>query len=111
MSGVATFYDYSGSGGVACGFDVTAGASVSAIDTAEFAAAASCGSCVDVSGPNGKVTVQIVDQCPDCGANHLDLSAEAFAKIADPKAGRVTITYQLVACTVTGRMDASPRGS
>jgi expansin (peptidoglycan-binding protein) len=102
--GVATFYDYSGGSEVACSYPIGPDTDVAAIDTDEFAKSASCGSCLSVSGPKGKLTLKIVDLCPGCGANHLDLSAEAFAKIADPQAGKVTITYQLVACTVSGNM-------
>jgi expansin (peptidoglycan-binding protein) len=102
--GIATFYDYSGSGQVACSYDIGSDTDVAAIDTAEYAKAAACGSCVDVSGPKGKVTVKIVDLCPGCEKNHLDLSAQAFAKIADPVDGRISITYQLVACNVKGKM-------
>ena len=40
----------------------------------------------------GSVTVKIVDQCPGCPAA-LDLSQEAFAKIADPVAGVIKIEY------------------
>jgi expansin (peptidoglycan-binding protein) len=102
--GVATFYDYSGGSGVACSFDKDGNTDVTAIDTAEYAKSAACGSCLAVSGPTGQLTVRIVDECPDCDSNHLDLSAEAFAKIADPKDGRVPITYQLVACDVSGNL-------
>ncbi|XP_051120283.1 EG45-like domain containing protein [Andrographis paniculata] len=42
---------------------------------------------------NGEVTVRIVDLCPGCGANQLDLSQEAFSIIADPNAGRIKIDY------------------
>lgn len=103
-TGIATFYDYSGGSEVACSFEISKDTDVAAINTAEYAKSASCGSCVDVSGPKGKVRIRIVDLCPGCEKNHLDLSAEAFAKIADPKAGRVPITYQVVACDVTGNM-------
>ena len=48
--------------------------------------------------------MKVVDLCPPCQKNHLDLSAQAFAKIADPAAGRISITYQLVACNVKGNM-------
>ncbi len=102
--GIATFYDYSGTTQVACSFDITSDTDVAAINVAEYAKSAACGSCVNVSGPKGKVVVRLVDRCPSCVANHLDLSAQAFAKIADPKAGRVPITYQLVSCPVPGNM-------
>ncbi|KAL0404411.1 UNVERIFIED_CONTAM: EG45-like domain containing protein [Sesamum radiatum] len=42
---------------------------------------------------NGEITVRIVDLCPGCGPDQLDLSQEAFAIIADPNAGRIRIDY------------------
>ena len=103
-TGVATFYDFSGSKQVACSFPVTADTDIAAMNDPEYAKAAACGSCLAVSGPKGKVTIRVVDRCPGCGTHHIDLSAEAFAKIADPIKGRVPITYQLVSCPVTGNM-------
>ncbi|XP_021755345.1 EG45-like domain containing protein [Chenopodium quinoa] len=41
----------------------------------------------------GSVTVKVVDLCPGCSANGLDLSMEAFSVIADPNAGRINIDY------------------
>ena len=35
---------------------------------------------------------------------NLDLSESAFAKIADPKDGRISISYELVSCKVTGNI-------
>ncbi|MCB0093536.1 MAG: hypothetical protein KDE54_36855 [Caldilineaceae bacterium] len=68
----------------------------------EYDNAALCGAYVRVNGPNGVVTVRIVDLCPECSAGHLDLSQEAFALIADPVQGRVTITWQVVSPDVDG---------
>ncbi|KAK4415224.1 EG45-like domain containing protein [Sesamum alatum] len=45
---------------------------------------------------NGEITVRIVDRCPGCGADQLDLSQEAFSMIADPNAGRILIDYNPV---------------
>ncbi|KAL0453802.1 UNVERIFIED_CONTAM: EG45-like domain containing protein [Sesamum latifolium] len=42
---------------------------------------------------NGEITVTIVDLCPGCGADQLDLSQQAFSMIADPNAGRIRIDY------------------
>ena len=103
-TGKATFYDYSGTEVVACSFDVGGDTDIVAMSDDDYAKGASCGSCLAVSGPKGKVTVRVVDRCPGCEKSHIDLSAQAFAKIADPKAGRVPITYQLVACDVPGKM-------
>jgi len=102
--GMATYYDYSGASVVACSFDVTSDTDVTALPDDDFAGSAACGACVSVAGPKGKVTVRVVDRCADCEPNHIDLSAQAFAKIADPKLGHVSVTYQAVACDVTGPM-------
>ena len=41
--------------------------------------------------------MRITNECPlPCAPGQLDLSQQAFAKIADPKAGRIPITWSLV---------------
>ncbi|KAI5675554.1 hypothetical protein M9H77_06504 [Catharanthus roseus] len=45
---------------------------------------------------NGEITVRIVDRCPGCHANQIDLSQEAFSMIADTNAGRIRTEYNLV---------------
>lgn len=42
-----------------------------------------CGTCVEVTGPIGTATIQIVDQCPTCehSEQDLDLSPEVFQQI------------------------------
>lgn len=102
--GKATYYDYSGASAVACSFDITSDTDVTALPDPDFANSAACGACVEVAGPKGKVTVRVVDHCADCEPNHIDLSAQAFAKIGDPTLGHVAITYRAVACEVTGAM-------
>lgn len=101
-AGIATYYDATGDG--SCSFGTSSDLDVAAFDFPDFAKSASCGSCIKVSGPKGAVTIRIVDSCPGCQNNHLDLSESAFAKIADPKAGRIPITFQTVACNVTGNL-------
>ncbi len=104
-SGVATFYDASGASEWNCSFPVKDGPiDVTALNFPEYAKSASCGACFLVKGPKGSVTVRVVDSCPGCEVGHLDLSAEAFAKIANPVDGKVPITYQGVACEVTGNV-------
>ena len=99
--GRATYYAATGSG--ACGFDPSPNdLDVAAMDAPEWGGSAPCGECVQVTGPKGEVTVRIVDLCPECEQGHLDLSQEAFAKIADVSAGNVAITWQVVACNVQG---------
>ena len=102
-TGVATYYDATGAG--ACSFDPSPGdLDVAAMDAVEWNGSAVCGECAHVIGPSGEVTVRIVDLCPECEAGHLDLSIEAFAKIAQVSAGRVPITWQVQPCAVQGNV-------
>ena len=101
-TGIATYYDATGDG--SCSFGTSSDLDVAAFNFPEFAKSASCGSCINVSGPKGAVTIRIVDSCPGCQEHHLDLSQSAFAKIAALEAGRVTITYQAVPCKVSGKL-------
>ncbi len=99
--GIATYYAATGAG--ACMFDASPGdMNVTAINAAEWSDSAWCGACIDVDGPSGSVRVRVVDLCPECAAGHLDLSREAFAQIAAVELGRVEISWQMVACDVTG---------
>lgn len=102
-SGVATYYAATGAGN--CGFDPSPNdLDVAAMDQPEWDGSAVCGACVKVTGPKGTVTVRIVDLCPGCAKGHLDLSQQAFAKIADLPQGKVSISWQVVPCAVTGNI-------
>ncbi|WP_157120878.1 expansin EXLX1 family cellulose-binding protein [Nocardia miyunensis] len=57
------------------------------VPTDEYDGSAACGGYVDLYGPLGSVRAQIVDHCPGCAAHQYDLSAAAFARIADPGSG------------------------
>lgn len=103
--GVATFYDADGTGN--CSFDASPDdLDVVALALPEYDKSASCGGCLRVTGPDGEVTVRVVDSCPGCHEHgiNLDLSESAFAKIANPKRGRIPITYRLVECPVSGNL-------
>jgi expansin (peptidoglycan-binding protein) len=100
FSGEATRYDADGTG--SCSFEASADRRVAAIAAADYAKAAWCGACAEVTGPDGRVVVRIVDRCPACKAGDLDLSREAFASIAAPSAGRVRISWRPVPCEVEG---------
>ncbi len=101
-TGEATYYDFAdGSGN--CGFDPTPNdLMVGAMNHTDYAASAVCGSCAHLVGPSGEVTIRVVDQCPECKPGDIDLSPDAFAKIADVALGRVNITWKYVECGVTG---------
>ncbi|KAL7593673.1 hypothetical protein Lser_V15G33340 [Lactuca serriola] len=42
------------------------------------------------------VDVTVVDLCPGCAANQVDISREAFAVIANTDAGRINIEYNRI---------------
>ncbi|WDZ87144.1 expansin EXLX1 family cellulose-binding protein [Micromonospora cathayae] len=101
--GKATFYDSKGAGGNCAYPAAPTDRLYVALGPAEYAAGAACGGHLDVTGPKGTVRVLVMDQCPECPAGHLDLSREAFARIADPVRGVVPVSYrQVVDPSLTG---------
>lgn len=97
--GEGTFYAATGAGN--CSFEATPhDLDVGAMNHTDYANSAVCGSCVEVTGPNGSVRIRIVDRCPECAPGDIDLSREAFAKIAEPRLGRVPIQWHFVPCEV-----------
>lgn len=96
VAGKATHYQLT-SGGGNCSYPrPPASGLYVALSPAEYAKGAACGSYLKVTGPSGSVRVQVVDQCPECPAGHVDLSRTAFARIADPARGMVNVTYTRV---------------
>lgn len=101
QDGVATHYRDDGNG--ACLFGPAAGERLTvAINRSGFAGSAACGAWLEVAGPRGTVTVQVNNVCPECGPGHLDLSEQAFARIAPLQAGKVPIRWRLVSPEMNG---------
>ncbi len=105
IEGEATFYTppYYPS---ACGAQ-NQGVMIAAVNSGLYANGGACGRMYSVRcirGTNAvpqpcrgnSVTVRVVDLCPGCNANQIDLSQEAFNVIANPDAGRVIIDYTQV---------------
>ena len=70
---------------------------------ADYENSQACGAYVEVTGPTGTtITVRIVDQCPECRPGDIDLSAEAFAHLAEPSAGRIPISWTLLSPALDG---------
>ncbi len=102
--GYATFYTWADGRGN-CGFDATLNdLMVGAMNQIDYAGSAVCGSCAAISGPRGEVTIRIVDRCPECAQGDIDLSPQAFARIADTTLGRVPITWKFVPCNLQGNI-------
>ncbi|KAJ4363321.1 hypothetical protein N0V95_001094 [Ascochyta clinopodiicola] len=103
-AGQATFYGGNTSGGKCSfsGYTVPSSLYGTAISDSNWSGAGACGTCVSVTGPSGnKITAMVTDQCPGCGVNHLDLYPDAFAKLANPSAGVINISWDVVPCGIT----------
>ncbi|EKG16104.1 Barwin [Macrophomina phaseolina MS6] len=103
-SGKATFYGGNLSGGMCSftGYTLPSGIYGTALSDSNWNKAAACGECVKVTGPKGNsITAMVVDQCPGCGTNHLDLFQDAFAKLSDISAGIIDVTWEVVECGIT----------
>ncbi|GGN51443.1 hypothetical protein GCM10011579_007290 [Streptomyces albiflavescens] len=95
--GVATAYE-AGDGDGACGFGPSDDMMIAAMNTTDYETSRACGAYVHVRAANGAaITVRITNECPlPCAPGQLDLSRQAFAKLADLKVGRIPITWSLV---------------
>ncbi|KNG48352.1 carbohydrate-binding module family 63 protein [Stemphylium lycopersici] len=102
--GEATFYGGNTSGGMCSftGYTIPSGIFGTALSDSNWDNGANCGACVSVTGPDGnKIKAMVVDQCPGCGPNHLDLYPEAFAKLAEPSKGVINVSWDVVSCGIT----------
>ncbi|WP_369034814.1 expansin EXLX1 family cellulose-binding protein [Streptomyces adonidis] len=97
-TGVATFYGAGNGDGHACSYGPSADVMTAAMNTTDYETSMACGAYILVRAASGaSVTVRITNECPgDCAPGQVDLSAQAFAKIADPVAGRIPITWSLL---------------
>jgi expansin (peptidoglycan-binding protein) len=95
--GVATFYD-AGTGDGACLYGPSDDLMIAAMNHTDYESSKACGAYVLVRAAGGaSVTVRITNECPlPCAPGQLDLSAQAFAKLADPSLGRIPITWSLL---------------
>ncbi|MDT0573267.1 expansin EXLX1 family cellulose-binding protein [Streptomyces sp. DSM 3412] len=96
--GVATFYDAGPGGNGACSFGAGDDVMTAAMNTTDYEVSKACGAYVRVRAAGGAaVTVRITNECPSpCRPGQLDLSAEAFAKLAAPSRGEIPITWNLL---------------
>ncbi|KAK2629186.1 hypothetical protein QTJ16_000006 [Diplocarpon rosae] len=102
LTGEATFYGGNVAGGHCSFKSYTLPAGLFGTALGNWENSANCGRCVSVTGPNGKaITAQVVDECPNCGTNHLDLFPDAFAALADPSKGVIPVDWQYVDCPIT----------
>ncbi|MET8860542.1 expansin EXLX1 family cellulose-binding protein [Streptomyces sp. NPDC004579] len=95
--GVATMYD-AGNGDGACSYGPTDDVMTAAMNHTDYETSKACGAYVRVRADGGaSITVRITNECPTgCTPGQLDLSAQAFARLANPVAGRIPITWKLL---------------
>jgi expansin (peptidoglycan-binding protein) len=95
--GIATEYS-AGDGDGACSFGPAANMMIAAMNYTDYDNSKACGAYVLVHASDGaSITVLITNECPaPCAPGQLDLSQQAFAKLANPTAGLIPITWQLL---------------
>jgi expansin (peptidoglycan-binding protein) len=103
--GKATFYD-AGDGNGACLFGPADTTMTAAMNQTDYESAKACGAYVRVRTANGAaVTVRITNLCPlPCAPGQIDLSRQAFAKLAKPSLGEVPITWKLLSPPLTTKI-------
>ncbi|MCC5474486.1 expansin EXLX1 family cellulose-binding protein [Streptomyces barringtoniae] len=101
--GVATAYE-AGDGNGACLFGPSSDLMIAAMNTTDYETSRACGAYVRVHAANGaSITVRITNECPaPCAPGQLDLSRQAFAKLAPLEAGRIPITWSLLSPSTSG---------
>jgi expansin (peptidoglycan-binding protein) len=101
ITGTATYYTDAGYG--ACGTQIDASTQLLAAAPAAYWTTPNpnndplCqGVSVQVSYNGRTVTVPVADKCPSCDSTHIDLSAPAFAQLADTGLGTIPVTWSFV---------------
>ncbi|WP_051735655.1 expansin EXLX1 family cellulose-binding protein [Streptomyces sp. NRRL B-3229] len=101
--GVATVYK-AGVGDGACSYGPSSDMMIAAMNTTDYQTSRACGAYVRVHAANGNsVMVRITNECPlPCAPGQLDLSEQAFAKLAPITTGRIAITWSLLSPQTSG---------
>lgn len=104
-TGKATHYGDDGGGN--CMFDKSNDPNMPfvAMNQLDYENSRMCGAYLEVTGPGGKTTVVMVsNRCPECPAGNLDLSQQAFAKLADPVTGIIDVSWRIVSPASIGNV-------
>lgn len=102
--GVATTYDAGTGDGGSCSYGPSTDLLTAAMNHTDYETSKACGAYVRVRAAGGAtVTVRITNECPTgCAPGQLDLSAQAFARLANLSAGRIPITWNLLSPADSG---------
>lgn len=101
--GVATAYA-AGDGNGSCLYGPSDDLMIAAMNYTDYESAKACGAYVSVrAAGRAAITVRIVNECPaPCAPGQLDLSQQAFAKLADLSVGRLPISWSLLSPEAAG---------
>ncbi|KAK3941011.1 RlpA-like double-psi beta-barrel-protein domain-containing protein-containing protein [Diplogelasinospora grovesii] len=101
VNALASYYGGNLAGGncMFASYSLPPGIYGTALAGANWNSAAQCGGCLRVTGPWGNsIKVMVVDQCPGCAPNQLDLFQDAFSQIGPLDASIININYETVSC-------------
>lgn len=88
---------YASDGGGACSYDPGPDPLTVAMNWSDYEDSKACGAYILVRANGKSITVRVTNLCPaPCRVGQLDLSREAFARLADPKVGELQVTWSLV---------------
>ena len=93
-SGKATFYDSQGGYGH-CGNQIPNEGLYAAVSSGCYSESI-CGKHVRVSYEGKSVVVPILDSCQGCDSSHIDISRNAFQKIADLNKGIIQVSWEFI---------------
>ncbi|KZT20523.1 hypothetical protein NEOLEDRAFT_1122554, partial [Neolentinus lepideus HHB14362 ss-1] len=84
-------YFYPGQG--ACGAVSKSSDLIVALSTAQYNGGSHCYQHIGVHYNGQFVDATVVDECPGCGPNDIDLSPAAFQRLASLDQGRIQVTW------------------
>ncbi|KAJ6527681.1 RlpA-like double-psi beta-barrel-protein domain-containing protein-containing protein [Mycena capillaripes] len=91
--GRVTFYLPNGAVG-ACGHPIKTSAHAVALASAQYNDGAHCGKKIKVQHNGKSIIAKVVDLCPGCPSDGLDLTRGAFKKLAKPAIGVIEADWQ-----------------
>ncbi len=99
--GYSTFFS-AGDGDGACLLGPVRNVLVAAMNRATYDTARACGAYLLVRAADGaSVMVLVTNRCGPCGPGHIDLSEQAFARLASPDLGKIPVTWRLLSPAMT----------
>ncbi|RYC64836.1 hypothetical protein CHU98_g1341 [Xylaria longipes] len=90
FSGDMTYY-YPGLG--SCGWTNGNNDAVVALSPSK---SGNCGKSIRIHYQDKSTTAKVVDKCPGCAAEAIDVSPSVFSKLANQDQGRVKVTWEFI---------------